>query len=366
MWRAQLALACGLFASLIAHATAQVPGDPALHHHAKPAAGAVAGQGMAPNVLAMQHPHHHGHHGGGYSYGGTSINLFQGNYGGLVSGYFGPVYGGALGPYGGPWIAGGYGPIYPGAYYGALFPPPLVIPAETMYGPMAMQNFLGLGGGGGPAPVAAPPQFAQPAAPAAAGGNVGGGFGVVAGNANPPQNGPRVRVANEPTRVRASQTVGHGDEAFRRQKFHEAYQRYKDAAIVAPDMADAYFRQGFALTAMGQYDLAVKAFKRGLQFRPDWPASDFRLDTLYGDLALAKAAHRETLAQAAQNRPADGSLLYLIGVSFYFDGQPERAKPFFVRAQALETGDFTYVKVFLDEIAKRAAAQPPAAPGREI
>ena len=56
----------------------------------------------------------------------------------------------------------------------------------------------------------------------------------------------------------------------------------------AAQLADAYFRQGFALAAMGSYSPAVKAIQRGLAIDPRWPDSPFQLDDLYGPNAAAK------------------------------------------------------------------------------
>ena len=59
-------------------------------------------------------------------------------------------------------------------------------------------------------------------------------------------------------------------------------ERYRKASQSAPQLADAWFRQGFALSAMGRYDLAVTAIKRGLKLNPNWAKSDFDLKELYG------------------------------------------------------------------------------------
>jgi tetratricopeptide (TPR) repeat protein len=158
---------------------------------------------------------------------------------------------------------------------------------------------------------------------------------------------------------RAQQLLTIGDDHFRKQHFDDAYQRYKDAAVAAPDLAEVYFRQGLALSALGRWEMAARALRRGLQFDSAWPRSTFRLDRLYGDNALAKTAHWETLAQAATERPHDTDLMFLLGVQLYFDGQRDRARAFFQQVQMMEPGA-TYVQPFLEELAKPAAA--PAGP----
>jgi tetratricopeptide (TPR) repeat protein len=160
--------------------------------------------------------------------------------------------------------------------------------------------------------------------------------------ANPAHDGElakrKPRVSNPTAVARAKEFLKFGDEHFRAQEFSEAYQRYKKAAGAAPDVAEAYFRQGFSLLALGKYDSAGKAILRGLALKPDWARSKFRLDDLYGPNRLAKANQLEQLAAAAGNEPDNPELLFLLGVELYFDGQPERARKFFVRAGELGEG----------------------------
>jgi hypothetical protein len=97
--------------------------------------------------------------------------------------------------------------------------------------------------------------------------------------------------------------------------------------------------------------LGAKAIKRGLDLNPTWSRSDFRNNELYGDNHVAKRAHLDALAEAATEAPQDADLLLLLGVFLYFDGQVERASPFFQRAEQLAGAQ--YVKGFLEEIEKK-------------
>jgi hypothetical protein len=301
---------------------------------------------------------HHGHHYSHYHHGSTGTIAYRGlnlrpSYGGLIvgNGY-----------------VTGYGPNYatyfPPSYWGGGFiggpvvGAPLSIPADSLFGPAAVWRMIGLD----PPPLQPTPAVAPAAAPTKP------GFGVLA-NPNPQPAAPQVRATNEPTRFRAMQFMAAGDEHFRKQRFNSAYQRYKDAGTTAPDLAEAFFRQGFALAAMSQYSSAAKAIKRGLQLKPDWPESGFRLDVIYGDNHLAKTAHRDALAQAATEQPGNGDLLFLLGIALYFDGQADRSAIFFERAKLLEPGDITHIKLFLDQLAKQQAAKAvvqPVAQPREI
>jgi len=243
--------------------------------------------------------HYHHHWGGGYGY----------------SPLFPPVY------IRSPWyypggIAYGYG-------YGGYAPLPLVIPADTMFGPAAARRFMGAD-----LPLDAGPIHIRGGnAPANAAGNTA--------NPAPAEHKPKVRVANKEFRARAGKFMDFGDALFAKQKFNQALERYKTAAQTAPDLPATYLRQGFALVAMGQYESAGKVFRRGLAMNADWADSEFRLKKLYGDAKVAKTAHFESLAQAADDNPHDANLLALLGLELYFDGRSDRATAFFQRSAQL-------------------------------
>ena len=294
--------------------------------------------GSASAVLAQHDEHHHHHSGGWHSRISTGVAW--------------PVYGSYALP----------APYMGSIFSGTVLVSPLAIPAGAMYGPQLMQGVMGVDPNPGvqllvnPQPLnvgaANPPAVNPPRAG-------GGGFGVLAGGAAPVAPPANVRASNEAARARAAQFLSFGDEHFHKQKYNDAYQRYKDAVGSAPDIADGYFREGIALAAMGQYELAAKAIKRGLQLNPDWPASDFHLDALYAGNLLAKTTHRENLAKAALERPKEADLLFLLAVQLFFDAQPERSRPFFQQAKALDQGEALHVRVFLDQLSKLEAAKAP-------
>lgn len=166
-------------------------------------------------------------------------------------------------------------------------------------------------------------------------------------------NRPPARVANAPTAARARRFIAAGDRRFQTQEFATAYQRYKKAAEIAPDLADAWFRQGIVQIAVGRYPAARRAIKRGLALDPHWPSSPFRLDDLYTDDQLAKSGHLEHLALAIEAEPERADLMFLLGVELFLDGQRRRSRPFFERAGALGEDD-AMVRRFLDVIGEHA------------
>jgi hypothetical protein len=110
--------------------------------------------------------------------------------------------------------------------------------------------------------------------------------------------------------------------------------------------------------AVGQYENAVKAFRRGLQIRSDWTGSPFRLDQIYGDGQIAKTGHLENLAKAIEANPLDSNLLLALGMQLFFDGQRDRAVVFFTRVAQLGGNEDRLLDSFL---ARPAPADAPAA-----
>lgn len=253
--------------------------------------------------------HHHRHDGGDISIGYAPPTAIAVPAYPLYSSYAYPAY--------------GY-PVYGYAYPFAL--PPLYLPAETLYGPEPVKRLMGIDNWAGAPPAAdlavnrtgfdAPPE------------------------AKPPRGSNRESVAL------AQRFIGFGDANFGSQRWNEALQRFRKAAEISPGLADAWFRQGYALLALGRYEAAAKAIRRGLALNPQWPNSGFKNAMIYGGNMLAKNAHLEALAQAIDDNPQNADLIFLLGVAIYFDDKPDRAKPFFERLKQL-SGETSEIKAFL-------------------
>ena len=93
--------------------------------------------------------------------------------------------------------------------------------------------------------------------------------------------------------------IGFGDTYFGQQKYADALDRYQKAAKADPGVADAWFRQGFALSAAGRYGEAVKAVAQGMKVSPIWPTCDFLLTDVYG---ADEAGRKATLDSPGQGR----------------------------------------------------------------
>lgn len=208
-----------------------------------------------------------------------------------------------------------FGPLqpYPYAY------PPVFLPPEPIYGPLATRQFLGM-------PVQ--PRITLP-------------------------RPDEVEEEPKPGRSTSAESIasgwrfiGYGDKLFLAQDYGQARLRYKQAGSVAPTLGAAFFRQAYTLIALGNYSEAAKLIKRGLKVDPSWPESGFTNDQIYGDNRMAKMAHIDALAAATVNEPHNADLLFLIGVHLFFEGEPERAKTFFERAGRLAGGEDAHLRPF--------------------
>ena len=212
-------------------------------------------------------------------------------------------------------------------YWRYPYLPLIHIPAEHLYGPQALKRFLGLS-----------PTYPAPASPRA--------ILVAGGDEN--REEPARRATNERAFDLGRRFLGFGDAHFADGKYTEAYSRYKKAADAAPALADAYFRQGFALIALGNYPQAAKALKRGLEIAPDWPRSGFHVQELYGNNPAARTAHLGALSQAVVDQPHDADLPFVLGVLVHSCGESDRAAFLFQRAARLGMGSDAQLRAFLD------------------
>ncbi len=227
--------------------------------------------------------------------------------------------------------------------FGPYAAPPVEMPAEVLFGPQAVQRFMGVAPQGG-AMAGAQPQIAalplpqQPPAGGAApqGGQAAGGpFPPVAQMNAPAAPKPNVRPSTAAGRERAWKQIDLGDAQFGKRQFSSALQHYRDAAAAANDLGEAFFRQAQAEVALGMHTDAVAAIRRGLLFDPDWADSDFRLDQLYGDNRPVKLGRLSDVTKAADAHLHDAAAQFLAGVELYFDDQLQRAALYLRRAATL-------------------------------
>jgi hypothetical protein len=265
-----------------------------------------------------------------------------------------------------------------------LVGPYAITPVEVQFGPVAVQQFVGGQAAGFPAAgfqpgvipqqiapqqigpqQVAPQQMAPGGVAAQQNGLVGGAQqGAAAAGPFQPEAPPRpnVRPSNAAARDRAWRQIELGDAEFLQRQFARALDHYRNASAAAADLGEAFFRQGQGMIALGLYDPATKAMRRGLLFDPDWADSDFHLDDLYGDNKPVKEGKLDALEKAAAAHLQDPELQFLAGIELFFDGQLDRAAPFLRRADAMYGPQASLLHGFLKKLPViKAAAQKPGA-----
>jgi hypothetical protein len=147
----------------------------------------------------------------------------------------------------------------------------------------------------------------------------------------------------------ASKFISFGDSDFRNRQYSDALNRYQSATRQFPTLADAWFRQGFALAALGSYEQSAAAIRRGLEAKPAWVDSNFRLNDLYGTAAAQKQSLLDRMTKASDAQPSNADLAFVTGVHLYWDGKPVQAATYFRRA-AKAAGTDAGVKAFMGKM----------------
>jgi tetratricopeptide (TPR) repeat protein len=116
-------------------------------------------------------------------------------------------------------------------------------------------------------------------------------------------------------------------------------------------MPEAFWRQGHALVATHNYELAATAFKRAIALSEDLGRGGFRLSDIYGGANMTKQQHLESLAEWATTKRNSADPYFLIGLFLEYDGQATRAEKFFQKANELAGISGGHIAVFLDPVA---------------
>lgn len=154
------------------------------------------------------------------------------------------------------------------------------------------------------------------------------------------------QASSEAARRRAAKYVQQGDQLFARGRYLEAMSVYQRAASSTPDSAQPLIRQGLAYLAANRYERAADTIRRGLRLEPDYATSGFRLNHLYAGDLNAKNKHLEALAEAANTDPRNADLPLLAAIFLHYDGQTERAAPFFAASQERDRETAEFVSLF--------------------
>ncbi|MEX2111692.1 MAG: tetratricopeptide repeat protein [Pirellulales bacterium] len=145
--------------------------------------------------------------------------------------------------------------------------------------------------------------------------------------------------------ARCEKAIMQGDALFAQRKYLPAVERYRAASRVAPTLAKPHMRAGLALVAQGNFEGAVRAFRRGLELQGTAGDDRVALREICGAGPLAETDR--TLANRLQATPLNGNLLASMGMQLYFSGQHDRAAPYLMQAAGLGVLDADQVEAFL-------------------
>lgn len=156
---------------------------------------------------------------------------------------------------------------------------------------------------------------------------------------------PRPPAALADARAESTRQIGLGKEAFARQEYGRAADRFRQAVQVAPAEPMGHFLLAQALFALGRYPEAVAAIHAGLRQKPDFPTEAFAVKELYGANA-ADLADQVRQIQEAIGRHNDPVLLFLCAYQLWFDGRQDESRNLFRRAAPL-VADTGFIDRFL-------------------
>lgn len=228
----------------------------------------------------------------------------------------------------------GYGSIYgpvPIWYYGPAGLP-FVNNPYTVQPPVVIQNIVQVPVAAAPDAPARPPvvpaEFDMPRKPAPKA-------------AKPLPPAPPPLIVPEPPkamplgRANADRIAEAGRKAFADGQYGRALELFRRAAEITPNEPSAHYLVSQALFALGKYRESVAAIAAGMALRADWPDARFTSRDLYWQKPAVFDEHLKSLRQAAEQFPADASLLFLLGHQLWFDGKREEAKVLILKAREL-------------------------------
>jgi len=174
----------------------------------------------------------------------------------------------------------------------------------------------------------------------------------------PTPAGPLAQAAehsapNEPT------LVDLGNAAFNVGAYRDAI-RYYTAAVLSDD-SDGFARlfYGLAQFAMGDYDLAVVAFRRALALEPSLITEPIDLRSIYAD-AKTFERHRARLLKHVSLNSDEYESMFLAGYVYFATAEPGNALAMFRSVLELKAGDALTIK--LRDTAVRILSKLPPAP----
>lgn len=281
---------------------------------------------------------------------------FPSAYGYYGAGVYGAPAGVFYGGYGAPWVAG-----YPGIDYSGVAVAPA--PGLSFYAPGIAGGF-GIYGSPGwtyPQPnhdlARFPENFSDPLAQAWQK-NLNQWGENLPGVPVDPATRP-IAPSSTANRLKGLEAQGLGDQHVLHQEWSAAYQDYKKAVSVAPDLAEAHWRMGMVLIAMRQFDSAAASLKRAVYLQPNLVQTAPTLAEFFGpDNILARNSIAHALQEYVREDIRNPDRLFVLGVWLHTD-QDQRSREVF-EAGLRMAGRGTHFLAYLNP---EAATTSPAGNG---
>ncbi len=129
-----------------------------------------------------------------------------------------------------------------------------------------------------------------------------------------------------------------GTDAMRQGKVANAEEDFRQATLIAPQLADAHFALGLAQLRQGKVDVAEKSLSRSVELNPSIPGAYMFLGIARYQINHLQGAIT-ALRQAVRIEPKNPEALTWLGIVELAAGQPDQAAEPLDRAAALTPAD---------------------------
>ena len=107
-------------------------------------------------------------------------------------------------------------------------------------------------------------------------------------------------------------------------EYEKAIDAYKRVLQFSPNSEAAYYRLGMAYSNLGRYEEAAEVYNRAIRIKPDYAAAYFKLGHAYSNLKHYDRAVR-AFRQAIQYEPDNMEAYFALGRAYLDSGREERA-----------------------------------------
>ena len=130
---------------------------------------------------------------------------------------------------------------------------------------------------------------------------------------------------------RIQAALHRGEIAFQQGQYQDAVKAYRRALRIKPDLAQAHHGLGLAWARLERYPEAQQAFLEAVRLEPAWARAHKDLGVVYLKLRLWPAA-AHSFKTALQHQPKNPEVLYSLGIAEGRRGRHQKAREAFEQA----------------------------------